>query len=79
VNEEKKLRAGTSTLLDLISQRDRLTAARQSEVSAQLALALALLQLRFDTGTLIGEEGEAGSIQVSRLITLPSVQEEGRP
>src|SRR6185295_12103570 len=41
VNEEKKLRAGTSTLLDVISQRDRLTAARQSEVSASLALALA--------------------------------------
>jgi outer membrane protein TolC len=79
VNEEKKLRAGSSTLLDLISQRDRLTAARQSEVSAQLALALALLQLRFDTGTLIGEEGEAGSIQVARLITLPAVSEEVRP
>ncbi len=28
VNEEKKLRAGSSTLLDVISQRDRLTAAR---------------------------------------------------
>ncbi len=79
VNEEKKLRAGSSTLLDLISQRDRLTAARQSEVSAELALALALLQLRFDTGTLIGEEGEEGTVQISRLTTLPAVSEEGRP
>ncbi|HEX3553756.1 MAG TPA: TolC family protein [Thermoanaerobaculia bacterium] len=82
VNEEKKLRAGTSTLLDVINQRDRLTAARQTEVSAQLALAISLLQLRFQTGTLIGEDGaagEVGTVQVSRLTTLPSVQEERTP
>jgi len=82
VNEEKKLRAGTSTLLDVISQQDRLTAAQQTVVSAQLALALSLLQLRFETGTLIGEDGgtgEAGSVQVSRLTTLPQVQEERTP
>lgn len=58
VNEEKKLRAGSSTLLDLISQRDRLTAAQQTMVSAELALALSLLELRFQTGTLLGEAGE---------------------
>ena len=79
VNEEKKLRAGTSTLLDVINQRDRLTAAQQTVVSAQLALAISLLQLRFDTGTLIGEEGETGTVQVSRLTTLPQVQEERTP
>jgi outer membrane protein len=61
VNEEKKLRAGSSTLLDLISQRDRLTAARQSEVSTRLALALALLDLRFQTGTLLEGGLETGS------------------
>jgi len=55
VNEEKKLRGGTSTLIDVISQRDRLTAARQSEVSAQLSLAQALLELRFETGTILPE------------------------
>ena len=51
-NEEKKLRAGTSTLIDVISQRDRLTSARQSQVSAHLALAIAVARLRFETGTL---------------------------
>ena len=51
-NEEKKLRAGTSTLIDVISQRDRLTSARQSQVSAHLALAVAVARLRFETGTL---------------------------
>jgi outer membrane protein TolC len=53
VNEERKLRAGTSTLLDMINQRDRLIAARQARVSAHLALALALVRLRFETGTLV--------------------------
>ncbi|HEY2740334.1 MAG TPA: TolC family protein [Thermoanaerobaculia bacterium] len=71
VNEEKKLKGGSSTLLDVISQRDRLTSARQAEVSSQLSLALALLDLRFTTGTLVGEEGEMDSLEVTRLTTLP--------
>lgn len=82
LNEEKKLRAGTSTLLDLISQRDRLTAAQQGVVSGELALALALLRLRFETGTLFEERGEARELQLSRLTTLPAVPplpREGRP
>jgi outer membrane protein len=75
-NEEKKLRAGTSTLLDLITQRDRLTAARQTEVSAELSLALSLLNLRFLTGTLLGAGGEMGTVEPARLITPPSPREE---
>jgi outer membrane protein len=74
-NEEKKLRAGTSTLLDLITQRDRLTAARQTEVAAELALALSLLDLRFRTGTLLGNGGTLGEVELSRLTTLPSLGE----
>jgi outer membrane protein len=92
-NEEKKLKGGTSTLLDLITQRDRLVAARQTEVAAELALALALLDLRFQTGTLIGNRGNGGNgsnggnggqggqlgeIEPARLTTLPSLQEDGR-
>lgn len=76
INEEKKLRAGSSTLLDVISQRDRLTAARQTAVSAQLALALALLELRFQTGTLLaaGGEGETAraSVTLESLTTVPA-------
>lgn len=75
VNEEKKLRAGTSTLLDLISQRDRLTAARQSEVSAQLSLALAILDLRFATGTILSEPSEA--VDPALFTTVPLL--EGAP
>lgn len=71
-NEEKKLRAGTSTLLDVLSQRDRLTAARQREVAAQLALALALVELRFQTGTLLERDGQPAAESAERLITLPA-------
>lgn len=52
-HEEKKLQAGRSTLIDVINQRDRLTASRQTLVAARLELALALLDLRFETGTLL--------------------------
>jgi outer membrane protein TolC len=75
VNEEKKLRAGSSTFINVITQRDRLTAARQGQVSAQLSLALALVQLRFATGTLLAIEGETPAVRRSRLITVPSLAE----
>jgi outer membrane protein len=75
VNEEKKLRAGTSTLINLLTQRDRLTSARQVEVSAQLSLALSLLDLRFQTGTLLPEAGGKISLQQSRLVRPPTQEE----
>ena len=85
-NEERKLRAGTSTLIDVISQRDRLTAARQQRVSAQLALALAIVDLRFQTGTLLAPAADPakaeitagrqdGAIERRRLTTLPTPEE----
>lgn len=70
-NEIKKLRAGTSTVVDLISQRDRLTSAQQRRVAAQLALALALTDLRFETGTLSFTDRQAQTIREDDLITLP--------
>ena len=78
INEEKKLRAGTSTLIDLISQRDRLTIARQAEVAARLALAQSLALLRFETGTLLAVEGtggKSGALRPELLTTVPSPQE----
>jgi outer membrane protein TolC len=73
-NEEKKLRAGSSTLIDVINQRDRLTAARRSRVTAQLALALALAELRFQTGTMISGENDAGTVSAADLTTLPPLE-----
>jgi len=71
-NEEKKLRGGTSTILDVITQRDRLTAARQGEVQSRLALAQALLELRFETGTLVAATGGAARLAYSDLATVPA-------
>ena len=71
-NEEKKLRGGTSTILDVITQRDRLTAARQGEVQSRLALAQALLALRFETGTLVAGAAGAASVAYSDLATVPA-------
>ncbi|MEM6456724.1 MAG: TolC family protein, partial [Acidobacteriota bacterium] len=56
VNEERKLTAGSSTLIDVISQRDRLTSAEQRRIRAQQALANALVDLRFQTGTLLAAD-----------------------
>jgi outer membrane protein len=74
VNEEKKLRAGTSTLINLISQRDRLTSSRQTEVAARLALAQALASLRFETGTLLASDGSAGALHPELLTTVPPLE-----
>lgn len=76
INEEKKLQAGSSTLIDVISQRDRLTAARQSLVSARLSLALALLDLRFETGTLLAGDPDRQSLRWEHFTTLPAPDEE---
>lgn len=70
-NELKKLRAGSSTLIDVISQRDRLTSVQQQEISARLALAQALVTLRFQSGTLLGEEDEVQRLDAARLTSLP--------
>jgi outer membrane protein len=78
-NEEKKLRAGTSTLLDVITQRDRLTSARQSQVSAHFALAVSLARLRFETGMLLPDGGDAREVSFEQLTTVPLVDERMAP
>ena len=78
VNEEKKLKGGTSTLLDLITQRDRLTAARQTEVSAELALAVSPARPTLPDRHPAGRGGPPGVVEPARLTTLPTAQEEAR-
>lgn len=71
-NEEKKLRAGSSTLIDVLTQRDRLTSAQQRRVSVQLALALAILELRFELGALVSRDDEGWRVTLDDLVALPS-------
>ncbi|MEM6453525.1 MAG: TolC family protein [Acidobacteriota bacterium] len=75
-NEEKKLRAGTSTLIDVISQSDRLTGAQQRQVNAELALALAMLELRFQSGTLVDQVGDQIAVAADDLLTLRGIGDE---
>ncbi|MDY7095891.1 MAG: TolC family protein [Acidobacteriota bacterium] len=79
-NEEKKLKAGSSTLIDVIGQRDRLTSIRRQEIQARFALALAVLDLRFQTGTLVEVRQNVAEeatlrVPVQAVLTLPENQE----
>jgi outer membrane protein TolC len=74
-NEERKLRAGSSTVLDVITQQDRLLTAAQTEVAAELSLAQALAQLRFATGTLMAESGDLEVVDADRITSVPAGQE----
>lgn len=74
-NEDQKLRAGRSTLIDVISQRDRLTASRQRQVAAQRSLAVALAELRFATGTLLAAAGGDVAVLHRHLTTVPAFEE----
>lgn len=75
-NEEKKLRAGSSTLIDVLNQQDQLIFARQQVNESRLGLALAILRLRFETGTLIDvpeAAGELSRVSLTSFLTLPQL------
>ena len=68
-NERKKLQMSLATLIDVLTVEDRLAQARLSYINAQQRYATALVQLRFETGTLV-QVGDA-SFDLDRLTTLP--------
>ena len=55
-SEREKLGLGIGSIVDLLTVEDRLTGASQMVVEAQLAYALALVNLRFATGTLLPKD-----------------------
>ncbi|WP_456426427.1 TolC family protein [Rhodocaloribacter sp.] len=69
-HEKKKLRLGMSTLFDVTIVEDRMTNALLAEVNAQVRYARALGRLRFETGTLLVEDGGTGA-QVRALTSIP--------
>ncbi|MEO1365638.1 MAG: TolC family protein [Acidobacteriota bacterium] len=72
-NEEKKLQVGSSILLDVISQRDRLTSAQQRLVASASALARAVVDLRFETGTLVrGADADSLQVRTEDFTTVPA-------
>lgn len=74
-NERKKVKLGMSTLLDLIVVEDRLTNALLNEISAQLKHAVSLVQLRFETGTILTANKDRVSIDMDKLATIPSFRD----
>ncbi len=70
-NERKKLKLGFSTLIDLISYEDRLTAVMLRKIESQVRLWQALADLQFETGAFgkLGEETDLAAFQIFALPT----------
>ena len=61
-------RLGVTTIIDLINTEDRLTNAQLDELVALQAYALALTQLRYQTGSLLNAQND---VDLTTLTTLP--------
>lgn len=70
--ERDKFRLGSGSLVSILTVEDRLTAALGGEVSARLAYAVALTQLRRATGTIVDPEGEVSRVEPSVFLSLPA-------
>ncbi len=68
-NEKKKFQMGLATLIDVINVEDRLTDVILNHIAGQQRYANALVQIRYETGTLIYPNEEGVSLQ--RLTTVP--------
>lgn len=69
--EREKWRLGSGKLVDILTMEDRLTGAQNSYVSAKLVYAIALVQFRLATGTLIAPDKPVQNIERSLFTTLP--------
>lgn len=69
--EVEKLRAGESTLVDVLLTEQRWTDARLAAVDARRDLARLLVQLRFTTGTLVAGSGENRDVPADAFTALP--------
>jgi outer membrane protein TolC len=60
-----------ATALDLLTVEARLTSDELVVIDARRRLAQALVGYRFETGTLLGAEGDPRQIDMQSLTTLP--------
>jgi outer membrane protein TolC len=72
-NERKKYRLGLGTVLDVLTAEGLLTNAQLDEISARRLLAQALVNYRFETGTVLDASGDAQSLTLKSLTTLPEL------
>jgi outer membrane protein TolC len=71
-DEQAKLKAGDSTLVDTILTEQQTTAARQTLVAARRNYATLLAELRFEAGLLILEGPEGGRVTPRTLLAVPA-------
>ncbi|WP_299674845.1 TolC family protein [uncultured Dokdonia sp.] len=73
-NEQVRFRNGLTTLLNLILFQDRLTFAHLEYLRAEQQYAVALLNLRFETGTLLtkNDANTISSLQQETFYTIPN-------
>jgi outer membrane protein TolC len=71
-NEKKKLQQGWATVIDVILTEERLTNALQNQLDAARNYALALVRLRFETGTLLTADANQNTVGLEELITVPA-------
>ena len=69
--ERERYRAGISSFVDVLTIEDRLTNALTNRVQAELSYALALVQFRFATGTIVAPDHAVQTIEPKTLLTLP--------
>jgi outer membrane protein TolC len=82
VQEQQKLRLRTSTILDVITLKDRMQSAQLNEVAARARYWTALARCRYETGWLVGPGATPeGHLTMEDLVTLPPwyKEEPGRP
>jgi outer membrane protein len=73
-NERKKYRLGLATVVELLTEEARLTAGELAVIDARRRLAQALVGYRFETGTLLGADGDARTLDLQSLTTLPELR-----
>lgn len=71
--QRQKYDLGSASVIDLLSTEDRLTAALTADVEAELSYAMAMLQFRFQTGTLIEPGKMVQSIDAGAFENLPAL------
>ncbi|HXY09848.1 MAG TPA: TolC family protein [Terriglobales bacterium] len=69
--ERERYRVGISSFVDVLTVEDRLTNALTNRVQAQLSYALALVQFRFATGTIVAPDRPVQDIAPQTLVTFP--------
>jgi outer membrane protein TolC len=77
--EREKFRLGMGSVIDVLTMEDRLTTALRNEVSANLAYALALAQLRAATGTIVSPSQVVQTVEPNLFYSPPSLAAGANP